>query len=244
MAYVEWSQMAGPTPSPTVERMRVAARYIPADPEPGPGGDWYLSAEMPGGDLLLSVGDVEGHGAAAAPVMTEVRQEIAGYAATGCPPAEILAGLNEFLCAKPGDDLATAVVARFDPYSGELTWSRAGHLPILLANREGVAPLDQPSGAILGVWPDTRYGSLRRTLSPGDVMLMYTDGFVERPGGSVDDGVQALGSYAWKVLAANDRDRPDRLVRGLRRRNPRDDACALAAERLPRWSYDTAEADV
>jgi serine phosphatase RsbU (regulator of sigma subunit) len=240
MAYVEWSGTGAPAP----ERLRVAVRYIPADPGTDTGGDWYLSAPMPDGDVLLSVGDVEGHGAAASPMMSRMRGEVARYAASGRAPAEVLAGLNRSLCAEPGDDLATAVVARFRPVTGELTWSRAGHLPILLVGRDGVAPLDQPNGAILGVWPDTRYDSLHRTLSPGDVMLMYTDGFVERPGSSVDDGVQALGCHAWKVLAETTRDRPDHLVAELHRRNPRDDACALAAEPLPVGAYDTAEADV
>lgn len=240
MAYVEWSGTGTVAP----ERLRVAARAIPAEPGTGTGGDWYVSTEMPDGDILLSVGDVEGHGAAASPVMARMREELTRYAGYGCPPDEVLTGLNRFLCAESGDDLATAVVARFSPASGVLTWSRAGHLPILLVGRDGVAPLDQPGGAILGVWPDTRYDCLRRTLSPGDVMLMYTDGFVERPGVSVDDGVRALGCHAWKVLAQTTRDRPDHLVRGLRRRNPRDDACALAAEPLPVGAYDTAEADV
>jgi serine phosphatase RsbU (regulator of sigma subunit) len=240
MAYVEWSGTGVTEP----ERLRVAVRYIPADPDTETGGDWYLSASMPGGDVLLSVGDVEGHGAAASPVMARMREEIARYAACGRAPDEVLAGLNRSLCEEAGEDLATAVVARFSPHTGVLTWSRAGHLPILLVGRDGVAPLDQPNGAILGVWPDTRYDSLRRTLSPGDVMLMYTDGFVERPGTSVDDGVRALGCHAWKVLAETTRDRPEHLVRELTRRNPRDDACALAAEPLPVGAYDTAEADV
>jgi hypothetical protein len=62
---------------------------------------------------------------------------------------------------------------------------------------------------------------------------MYTDGFVERPGRSVEDGVRSLSRHVASVLADRAGDRLSRLVNRLRRRNPRDDACALAAERLP-----------
>jgi serine phosphatase RsbU (regulator of sigma subunit) len=167
--------------------------------------------------------------------MVDARRTMAGYVARDCAPAEVLAGLNAHLYGTRNGKLATAVVARFSPASGVLTWSRAGHLPILLANRDGVTPLDQPSGPILGVWPDIPYGSSSRRLEPGDLVLMYTDGFVEEPGYGLDEGVRALGRHAQHLLAGptGDRDRVNRLVRRLRRRNPRDDACALAAQWLP-----------
>jgi serine phosphatase RsbU (regulator of sigma subunit) len=222
-----------PQAPPDADRMRLAVRYVAADPELEVGGDWYLSAPMPGGDLLLSVGDVGGHGIAATTAMAQLRHAMAGFAATGYEPPQILESLNTMLCQWPAGDLATAVVARFRPASGELTWSRAGHLPILLADRHGVQPLAQPDGVVLGAWPDARYGSASGRLSPGDVVLMYTDGFVERPGRSVEEGVRALGRQVQKVLGEATGDRLGRLVRRLRRRNPRDDACALAAERLP-----------
>ena len=216
--------------------VRVAVRYIPADPGLHIGGDWYVSARMPDGDLLLSVGDAGGHGIAATTAMTALRHATLGFAATGWPPEEILAGLNAMLCAERGDELATAVVARFHPQSGELTWSRAGHPPMLLANRAGATTLDQPAGSILGVWPEARFGSASRRLDRGDVVLLYTDGFVERPGRTVDEGVRALGRQVGDLLpGAGDagRDAIGRLVRGLRRVNRRDDACVLAAQ-LPR----------
>jgi serine phosphatase RsbU (regulator of sigma subunit) len=222
-----------PDRSGGAEGMRVAFRYIAAEAGLDVGGDWYFSGPAPDGDVVFSVGDAGGHGIAATTAMTQLCHATAGLAAAGCPPQQILAGLNALVCGQAGDELATAVVARFRPASGELTWSRAGHLPILLANRDGVSPLDQPGGAILGVWPDARYESSSHRLAPGDVVLMYTDGFVERPGRCVDDGVQALGRYVQKALTRATGDRLAQLVRRLRRRNPRDDACALAVERLP-----------
>jgi serine phosphatase RsbU (regulator of sigma subunit) len=225
--------LPGPDAPGEADRMRVAVRYVAADPALAVGGDWYVSAPMPGGDVLLGVGDVGGHGIAATTAMAQLRHAMAGFAATGCEPSEILAGLNALLCQRPAGDLATAVVARFRPESGELTWSRAGHPPILLANRDGVAPLEQPEGVMLGAWPDSRYGSHSGRLSPGDVVLMYTDGFVERPGRSVEEGVRVLGRQVQRLLAEATGDRLGRLVRRLRRRNPRDDACVLAAEPLP-----------
>jgi serine phosphatase RsbU (regulator of sigma subunit) len=221
--------LPGPGAAGRTEGVRVAVRYIAADPGLHVGGDWYFSTPLPDGDVLLSVGDAGGHGLAATRAMTALRHATAGFAATGQPPQQILAGLNALLCGQGGHELATAVVARFHPASGELTWSRAGHPPILLANRDGVAPLDQPEGAILGVWPDARYGSAHRHLAPGDVVLLYTDGFVERPGSTVDEGIRALGRQVGSALTEGAGEGIAWLVRRLRRCNPRDDACALAA---------------
>ncbi|OLB66980.1 MAG: hypothetical protein AUI10_01235 [Actinobacteria bacterium 13_2_20CM_2_72_6] len=226
---LERAILPSPTASGQPDGVRVAVRYIAADRGLHVGGDWYVSAPLPDGDVLLSVGDASGHGIAATTAMTALRHATAGFAATGAPPEQILSGLNALLCGQARHELATAVVARFHPESGELTWSRAGHPPILLANRDGVAPLDQPDGAILGVWPEARYEAAHRYLAPGDVVLLYTDGFVERPGHTVDEGVQELGRQVGSALAEGPGEGVTRMVGQLRRCNPRDDACALAA---------------
>jgi serine phosphatase RsbU (regulator of sigma subunit) len=217
-----------------VNGMRIAVRYEGADHSVDVGGDWYLTEPLPGGDLLLAVGDVVGHGLAATATMVRLRNAAAGLAVAGHGPGGILRVLNRLLCQQDDDAAATAVVATYNPRTRRLTWARAGHVPILIANRDDVRPLWHPVGAILGVLPDAEYPLATMTLRADDVLVMYTDAFVEGPGLGLDDGVRALAEHTRRTLegAALDPlvDRPTAVADGLRRRNRRDDACLLAAE--------------
>jgi hypothetical protein len=127
--------MPVPTAVTTVNGVRVAVRYLAADDSPGPGGDWYLAVPLADGDVVFAVGDVVGHGLAAAPPMVAMRHAAAAYAVAGHQPGELLADLNMLLCRQGGWATATAVVARYRPSTGELTWARAGHPPIMVAGR-------------------------------------------------------------------------------------------------------------
>jgi serine phosphatase RsbU (regulator of sigma subunit) len=110
--------------------VQVAVRYHGADARLQTGGDWYLTMPMAGGDLLLAVGDVEGHGLDAAAEMVRLRYAMASFAVTCREPAVVLHSLNTALCRR-GDVTATVAAARFCPRTGELTWAQAGHPPIL-----------------------------------------------------------------------------------------------------------------
>jgi serine phosphatase RsbU (regulator of sigma subunit) len=215
-----------------INGMRVAVRYQGADRSIQVGGDWYLSDPLPSGELLLAVGDVTGHGLAAAATMAQLRHAITALAVAGHQPSEILSALNRLLYFQPTNAAATAVVARYRPDTRTLTWARAGHPPILLAGGGGVRSLWQPAGTILGVYSDAAYAHATSQMASGDLLLMYTDGFVEDRHGGIDEGVRALCEQARKALRGPSPDRPSTLVGHLRLRNPRDDACVLAAESL------------
>ena len=221
-------------PGPAVNGMRIAVRYEGADHSVDVGGDWYLSEPLPGGGLLLAVGDVVGHGLAATATMVRLRNAAAGLAVAGHGPGDILSVLNRLLFQRDDDAAATAVVATYEPETRGLTWARAGHVPILIANRNGVRPLWYPRGAILGVVPEAEYPQATWTLDVDDVLVMYTDAFVEEPGIGLDDGVRALAEHTHRALERADLDhlvdRTAVLTDRLRRRNHRDDACLLAAE--------------
>src|SRR5262249_18636808 len=113
------------------------------------------------------------------------------------------------------------------------TWARAGHPPMVLASADGVGSLWQPSGLILGVYPDAEYVPASQQLRAGDLLLLYTDGYVEDPEGDIDDGLRTLCDHAHSALGWSLPDRPAALVDRLRSRNPCDDACLLVAETLP-----------
>jgi serine phosphatase RsbU (regulator of sigma subunit) len=215
-----------------VNGMRVAARCLGADHALHVGGDWYLTMPLRDGDLLLAVGDAVGHGLNAATAMVQLRHAMTAFAAEGHSPRGILAALNVLLCQQDAETIATAVVARYRPGTGELTWARAGHPPILLADTRGVQALGQPAGVVLGVFPEAEYRHAHKRLHSGDLVLMYTDGFVERRGGTIDEGVSAISERVGAALSARPTDRPTTVVDRLDPRNPTDDSCVLVAESL------------
>jgi serine phosphatase RsbU (regulator of sigma subunit) len=206
-------------------------RYLAADRTARLGGDWYLMMPLPGGSVLLAVGDVMGHGRAAAVTMIRVRAAMARLALAGDAPAAVLAALNRMLCRYRVTTMATAVCGRYRPQTHRLTWARAGHLPILRAGPEGVGPLDQPVGMALGVDAGARYAEASIELHPGELLLMYTDGLVERRDHPIDEGVRALADDVHAALRGSE---PAHRLRAVldhaRRTNPDDDACVLGAE--------------
>ena len=221
--------LPNPSAASEVNGVRVAVRCQGADPTAYVGGDWYLSDPLPGGEVLLAVGDVTGHGLAATATMVRLRHTMAALAAAGHGPGQILSALNRLLYQQAVDVAATAIIARYRSGTRTLTWSGAGHLPILLAHGDRIDPLWPPAGVLLGAVPEARYADSTRQLDPGDLLLMYTDGFVEERGGTIEAGVRALGEQARRAMGTAPADRSAAVVESLRRRNPSDDACALAA---------------
>ena len=191
-----------------------------------------LADALPDGELLLAVGDVAGHGIGAAAAMVRLRHAMSALACAGHGPAEILAVLNHLLWRQRTDDVAAAVVARYRPENHQLTWARAGHLPILLTTGETVRALWQPAGIALGAVPEASYAHAVSELDSGDLLLMYTDGFVEERGHSIDGGVEVLEDHAHQALRVPSADRPTAVLERLRRPNSSDDACVLAATAL------------
>jgi serine phosphatase RsbU (regulator of sigma subunit) len=121
-------------------------------------------------------------------------------------------------------------VARYRPRTGELTWARAGHPPIMVAGHGGVDTRYEPAGMLLGVCPEAEYEHASVRLHPGDVVLMYTDGLIEQRGHGIDEGVRDLAAQVAEGLQAPVGERLTSILDRLHRRNPADDACMLAAQ--------------
>ncbi len=116
---------------------------------------------------------------------------------TGTSLTVALARLNHLLLhSRDSRMTATMIMARYDPDHRLLAWAQAGHPPPLLVRGDEVRYLDRPGGLLLGASADPYYGSAELHLEPGDRLLLYTDGLVERPGEPLDTGLARLARAA------------------------------------------------
>jgi anti-anti-sigma factor len=180
---------------PTVERLAVTARYLPAVEGTQAGGDWFDVLDLGGGRVAVAVGDVVGNGAAAAAVMGQLRSALASLLLAGHPPAQALDLLDRFAAQVTGAQVSTAACLRLDLASGELLHSRAGHPPLLLVDVEGARYLDDGLGPALTL-PTSGRAEAATTLPAGATLLLYTDGLIERRGAILDDGLRRLAAVA------------------------------------------------
>jgi len=174
--------------------VEVRHRYLPGSKLIEVGGDWYESIALPGGRVALVVGDVAGHGVRAAVTMGRLRTAIHTLAMLELPPAETLQQLNELMqeLGVREPHFATCVYAIFDAVAGTCEVASAGHLPPLLVRPDGTNELlDVMPAPPLGVGS----GPIQsRTLSieDGTLLVLYTDGLVEKRSRDIDEGLGRL----------------------------------------------------
>ncbi|MWA00533.1 SpoIIE family protein phosphatase [Actinomadura sp. LD22] len=220
--------------------LRAAVRYLPACGGTRAGGDWYEATALPDGEVFLAIGDVAGHGPPAAAAMARVRNALSGLACTGAPPDRLLAALNRMLLSRTTLDgpahgrdrppAASAVAARYEPGPGVLTWARAGHPPPLLVRDGAAALLESPEGVLLGAHEAPDLAPVITRLHRGDLLLLYTDGLVERRDRDLADGFRTLLAAAAARPGAGPDAVIDHVLRSLGAANPDDDTCVLAVQ--------------
>jgi PAS domain-containing protein len=186
----------------------VAVRYRPVGEGHLVGGDWYDTLVLPGKDVLLVVGDVAGHGIDAVTGMVAARNSLRGLAITGAGPAELLRMLNEVMCNLTSGVIGTVVCGLYNPDTHVLRWARAGHLPPVLVRGESAAELPLPGGVLLGMDPDAQYEEAIEPLRPGDTLLLFTDGLIERRADSIVDVLEEFVQTVAVVAPAAGRDEP------------------------------------
>ena len=184
----------------------VAVRYRPAGEGHLVGGDWYDTLLLPGQDVLLVVGDVAGHGIDAVTGMVAARNSMRGLAITGAGPADLLRMLNGVMCHLTSGVVGTVVCGLYDPDRRVLRWARAGHLPPVLVRGGTAWQLPLPGGVLLGMDPDARYEEATQALEPGDTLLLFTDGLIERRSESIED---VLGEFVAAVAEGDPGTGPD-----------------------------------
>ncbi len=213
-------------PSVAEGRLRLAARYAPAEREMEIGGDFYDLFALDGSGMRwgLVIGDVAGHGvdaAAQTALVTTTLRTCVFESEDG--PALILSRTARALEGQM-TSFVSAVYAVFDANERTLTWANAGHEPPLLA-RAGTPPRPlSPTGALLGIGL-TEFSQSHIALEAGDAIVMVTDGLTEaRTGENAMLGWDGLAALC-AARAADECD-PDVIADGLL-----EDVRAFAGER-------------
>ncbi|MFI6448297.1 SpoIIE family protein phosphatase [Kitasatospora sp. NPDC050543] len=212
-------------PHPNLE---LASRYLPSGTSSVVGGDWYESVRLPFGRTLLVMGDVMGHGVEAAVDMSNYRSMLRYVAGMDLPPHRILRQLDALICENEAARPATCLLALADPARHRWTFSSAGHLPPVLITADRANELVEiPTGPPLG----TGFGGHEQAiheLNPEQVLLLYTDGLVERRGEDIDVSLARLAGL--RLPAAGDLDDLlDSVLHGLTPHAAEDDIALLAA---------------
>ncbi|MCX5232463.1 SpoIIE family protein phosphatase [Streptomyces sp. NPDC006553] len=206
----------------------VAVRYRPAESESLVGGDWYDAVVLPSKKVLLCVGDVAGHGVEAATGMVVLRNALRGLAVTGAGPGQLLSWLNSVAHHLSAHVTATAVCGIFDPDARTLRWARAGHLPPVLVRGNEAADLPLLRGLLLGALAEAEYEEAELRLEPDDIVLMYTDGLVERRDTPVQDSVAQLLAVA-QLPSDSLEQRLDQLL-ARSKSDTDDDTCVVGVQ--------------
>ncbi|MFC3383027.1 PP2C family protein-serine/threonine phosphatase [Couchioplanes azureus] len=218
-----------PAQLPELPGLATAARYVPGH-EFGIGGDWYDVFTLPSGWTGVVIGDVSGHGLASAVVMGRVRSALRAYALVADDPGQVLSMLDRKVRHFEAGNLTTALYAMISPDRTAVHLSSAGHLsPLLAVPGRDTAPVEAPVDAPLGAG---RLDGPRRTtvlgFPEGALLLLYTDGLVERRDQVIDVGIKALA----EVVEPGD---PDalcgRIIGGIGIERPIDDVAILAISR-------------
>jgi signal transduction histidine kinase/DNA-binding response OmpR family regulator len=178
----------------------VSAAYQPASEVMRVGGDWYTATPLGPGRIGISAGDVVGHGLPAATVMSQLRSALGAAALATNDPAAVLDLLDRY--AQTLDDAAFATVAYaiIDTSAGSVSYECAGHPYPLVVGPEGTVTWlrdgRRPPLAVRSFAPrlDARTGAA--ALPPGSLLLLYTDGLIERRSEPLDDGFARLEAAA------------------------------------------------
>jgi serine phosphatase RsbU (regulator of sigma subunit) len=195
------------------------------------GGDFYDGFALADGRYVVFMGDVMGRGVAAAAAMAEMRAATRAFASVDPDPAVVLGQLDAMVVAYASDQLVTLVYVLADPVAGHLLVANAGHPPPSVLRADGsVERLPFTDGPPLGLAADDR----RQAAVPfgvGDILLLFTDGLVERRDEDIDTGLQRLARIVPALAATSLASGVEYLVEAVRDDTHDDDMAALGLRR-------------
>jgi serine phosphatase RsbU (regulator of sigma subunit) len=212
----------------------VAVRYLPATGSLNVCGDWYDMLDLSEGRFAVGVGDVVGHGLEAAAVMGMLRSALSAAMRALGRPAQALEVLGLYARSVDGALNTTAVKALIDPLSKLIIYSSAGHPPPILMHPDGTCDLldkatDPPLAARPQHVPRPQAG---QPYVPGDTLVLYTDGLIERRGEDIDQGIERLVEVLRRHRTASPERLADTLLARLGVAGGSGDDIALVVVRL------------
>ncbi|MFG2359299.1 SpoIIE family protein phosphatase [Streptomyces sp. NPDC048521] len=242
--------------------LEVASSYRPADPTGGVGGDWFDVIPLSGARVGLVIGDVVGHGIAAAASMGRLRTAVQTLADMEMPPDELLAHFDDLVLrlsdeetavAAPGTATfigATCLYAVYDPVTRRCAMARAGHPPPVVVTPDGDAYFPEiPAGPPLGLG-GMAFEATEIELAEHSLFGLYTDGLIEGPDHDMEQGMARLG----EVLARTEEDLGTLCASAVQRLVPvpqPDDiallltrTCVLGADHVVSWDVPVDPAAV
>jgi serine phosphatase RsbU (regulator of sigma subunit)/PAS domain-containing protein len=203
-----------PATLPRLAGLQLAAHHQPAARDQPIGGDWYDAFALSTTRVALVIADVAGHGPDAATTMLHARSVLRAVAAAvqepaDQEPADVLRAVNEILHdpVSPDAEFITCCYCVLDLAADTMSWASAGHPPPLVISTAGAAGYpDTDSGPPLGVDPTCYYRTHSASLLPGDRLVLFTDGLVERPGEPITVGMERLRANAQerRILSAEE----------------------------------------
>jgi len=227
-----------PAAAAVIPGLEIGASYRQAGTTQQIGGDWYDAMALPGQRAYLAVGDVVGHGLTAAEDMTQLRNAGRTLAIVGCQPASILEELARVTDWATSGKFATMAAVIIEPDMSLVTYATAGHPPILIRRAktgtvEVPAPAEGPALCLPGDQDRPHYTQGQTGFDVGDIMLMYTDGLIERRGEDLEEGIARVAErlQAWQPGAPLG-SLCEELIASLGAEPQLDDMCVLAVSRL------------
>jgi serine phosphatase RsbU (regulator of sigma subunit) len=191
-----------PSALPTVPGTELAARYVTGAGNVG--GDWYDVFVLPSGKLAVVMGDVAGSGLPAAVIMGRMRSALRAYALHADDPGTVLSMLDSKIQYFEPDAMATVLYSVYDPASGQLEVSSAGHPPpVLAAPGQRPRPVELTVNPPIGVADHPPRSSTVIDLPPGALACLYTDGLVESRDRPIDVGIGQLAEVLSRLMVAD-----------------------------------------
>ncbi|WP_225845751.1 SpoIIE family protein phosphatase [Streptomyces sp. HPF1205] len=222
---------------PRLPDLEMTVRYVSAPDASQVGGDWYDVFTLDDGATAIAVGDVVGHDLDAAAGMAQLRNMLRADAWSHAEaPSAIVDRLDRMVARMAEVAMATLVFGRLEsdaPGHWRLRWSNAGHPPPLLVSDDGQARfLTDAHGILLGTGVNLPRTDAVVTLEPRSTLILYTDGLIESPGHSIDEGLAVLRRHA-AALAPRPLETFCDLLLDRVRPAGNDDDVALLALRVP-----------
>jgi serine phosphatase RsbU (regulator of sigma subunit) len=201
------------------------------------GGDFYDVLTLRDGRIILALGDVSGKGSPAALLMALLLAVLRTLVDEELEAAALMERLNAQICRhSPRSRFITLFYAVYTPSTGGLTYVNAGQNPPLIRRHDGRYERIGPTGVALGMFDDSTFGSADTILSPGDMLVLYSDGITEAedPAGQPLEDT-GLESIIERSSAANPAEIGARVLEAVERhaRNSRftDDLTILTLKR-------------